>query len=197
MTPPAPANPLTTSAAEGLPRRAWTVADVQRMVETGLIGDHERIELIGGEIVPMSPKGIQHELIKRALLKAWYRTAPEDITLIPETTLRLSNDTYLEPDIVVYREADGLANLRGETALLVVEIAESSLAYDRGRKAQLYAQFGIRELWVIDAAKLVTRLYREPGADGYRVIRDALSADEIAPAAVPQLTLTIAKLDLR
>ena len=63
----APLHPRTTSAADGLPRRAFSVADVERMVQVGLIGPDERIELIGGEIVPMSPKGIRHAVVKQAL----------------------------------------------------------------------------------------------------------------------------------
>ncbi len=58
--------PATTQAAEGLPRRRWTVAQIEEMVAKGIILEDERFELIGGEIVPMSPKGIRHELVKRA-----------------------------------------------------------------------------------------------------------------------------------
>jgi Uma2 family endonuclease len=193
----APPPPYTTSAAEGLPRRAFTVADVERMVATGLLSEDERVELIGGELVPMSAKGIHHEVLKVALLKLWYRAAPDELSLAPETTFRLSTDTYLEPDVVVYRQADGLANLKGDTALLVVELSDSSLMYDRGRKANLYARFGIKELWVIDAVKLNLWVYREPLFNGYRSITENSAGDEVVPLAAPSLALTLAKLDLR
>ena len=92
--------------------------------------------------------------MKKALLKLWYGACPKGFELIPETTFRLSPDTYLEPDVVIYARTTGLKGLRGDNALLVVEIADSSLRYDIGRKAALYASFGVRELWVIDAVRL-------------------------------------------
>jgi hypothetical protein len=90
----------------------------------------------------MSPKGNYHEVVKIALLRRWYRAAPEDFNIAPETTFRLSDDTYLEPDVVVHARAIGLKGLTGTNVLLVVEIAGSSLSYDMGRKAALYAAFG-------------------------------------------------------
>jgi Uma2 family endonuclease len=170
-----PAAELTTSAAEGLPRRRFTIAEVEAMVAAGVMEEDERVELIGGELVPMSPKGNHHEVMKAALLRRWYRAVPDHLDLVPETTFRLSEDTYLEPDVVIYPRASGLRGLTGANALLVVEIADSSLRYDTGRKAALYASFGIRELWVVDAVRLTTRVFREPA--GFRPYRSARAAD--------------------
>jgi Uma2 family endonuclease len=175
-----------TSAAEGLPRRRFTIAEVEAMVAAGVMEEDERVELIGGELVPMSPKGNHHEVVKTALLARWYRVTPDDVLLTPETTFRLSEDTYLEPDVVIYPRASGLRGLTGANVLLVVEIADSSLHYDTGRKAALYASFGIRELWVIDAVRLTTRVFREPAADGYRNAQDFHSAGRLAPLIAPE-----------
>lgn len=175
-----------TSAAEGLPRRRFTIAEVEAMVAAGVMEEDERVELIGGELVPMSPKGNHHEVVKTALLARWYRARPDDVLLTPETTFRLSEDTYLEPDVVIYPRANGLRGLTGANVLLVVEIADSSLRYDTGRKAALYASFGIRELWVIDAVRLTTRVFREPAADGYRDAQDFAPTDHIAPLIAPE-----------
>ncbi len=175
-----------TSAAEGLPRRRFTVAEVEAMVAAGVIDEDERIELIGGELVPMSPKGNQHEVVKVALLDRWYRARPDEVLLAPETTFRLNEDTYLEPDVVVYPSVLEPKDLTGPSVLLVVEIADSSRRYDMGRKARLYARSGVRELWVIDAVKLTARVFREPGADGYGVARDFAAADRIAPLFAPE-----------
>ncbi len=181
-----PAAELTTSAAEGLPRRRFTIAEVEAMVAAGVMEEDERVELIGGELVPMSPKEDHHEVMKAALLRRWYRAVPDDLDLVPETTFRLSEDTYLEPDVVIYPRASGLRGLTGANVLLVVEIADSSLRYDTGRKAALYASFGIRELWVIDAVRLTTRVFREPAADGYRNARDFAPTDQLAPLIAPE-----------
>ena len=157
-----------TQAAEGLPRRRFMVAEVEAMVAAGVMDEDERVELIGGELVPMSPKGNRHELVKVALLRRWYRAAPETCDLAPETTFRLSDDTFLEPDVVVYPRAVGLKGLTGPNALLVVEIADSSLRYDTGRKAALYAQFrGPRALGY--------RRRQTDGAHSSRALRRQLS----------------------
>jgi Uma2 family endonuclease len=186
-----------TSAAEGLPRRRFTVAEVEAMVAAGVMEEDERVELIGGELVPMSPKGNQHEVVKTALLDRWYRLRPAEVALTPETTFRLNEDTYLEPDVVIYPRASGILGLTAATALLVVEIAESSLRYDMGRKATLYASFGIRELWVIDAVRLTTRVFRLPAADGYRDTRDFGAAERIAPRfAADAFALRLDELEL-
>jgi len=170
-----------TTAAEGLPRRRFTVAEVEAMVAAGVMEEDERVELIGGELVPMSPKGNHHEVVKIALLRRWYRVAPDDLDLAPEATFRLSEDTYLEPDVVVYPSAMEPKDLKGPNVLLVVEIADSSRRYDMRRKAKLYASFGVRELWVIDAVKLTARVFREPEAGDYRETRDFASAERMVP----------------
>src|SRR5271154_6544988 len=181
-----PFHPRSTQAAEGLPRRRFTVAEVEAMVEAGIMDEDERVELIGGELVPMSPKGNEHEVVKSALVDLWIRSRPDDCRLTQETTFRLSEDTYLEPDIVIYPRTSGLRGLTGANVLLVVEIADSSLHYDTGRKAALYASFGIRELWVIDAVRLTTRVFREPAPDGYRDAQDFAPTDHIAPLIAPE-----------
>lgn len=191
------AAPRTTQAAEGLPRRRLTIADVEALVAAGRMEEDERVELIGGELVPMSPKGNRHEILKIALLRRWYRAAPDEVEVAPETTFRLSEDTYLEPDVVLFDRARGLKNLSGESVLLVVEIADSSIRYDTGRKAALYASFGVRELWVIDALRLEVRVFRQPGADGYGEVRDATAAEQVVPAFAPELfALVLADLQI-
>ncbi|MDN2565489.1 Uma2 family endonuclease [Aquibium sp. A9E412] len=159
-----------THAADGLARRAFTVKDVLRMVEAGIIGHDERFELIGGEIVPMSPKGIRHERFKQWVMEQLVRGLPDHLKTIPETTFYLSEDTFLEPDFVVYPAEGGLESLSPGTCLLAIEIADSSLAYDLGRKARLYAEFAIGELWVFDVNDLKATVHRDPADGRYRSV---------------------------
>src|SRR5688572_22421068 len=188
---------MTTNAAEGLPRRRFTVAELEAMTAAGILDEHERIELIGGEIVPMSPKGNQHEMLKAALNIYWARKLPADLMLVTETTFRLTADTYLEPDFVFYPKATGIPGLSAATAQLVVELADSSLGYDLGRKAVLYAGFGIAELWVIDAVRLQTHVHREPALAGYRSITAFAPDQRLIPQAEAALAVTLAELELR
>jgi len=190
--------PGLTRAAEDLSRRRFTVAEVEAMVEAGIIDEDERVELIGGELVLMSPKGARHELVKVALLRRWFGARPQDLDIAPETTFRLSPDTYLEPDLVIYPAASGLLALSAENVLLVVEIADTSRRYDMGRKAKLYAAFGVRELWVIDAVRMTARVFLAPSPTGYGEIRDFKAKQSFVPRFDPQaFALSLAELELR
>jgi Uma2 family endonuclease len=117
--------------------------------------------------------------------------------LVTETTFRLSTDTYLEPDFVIYPKATGIRGLSAATARLVVELADSSLGYDLGRKAALYAGFGIAELWVIDAVRLETHIHREPKPAGYRSVAAFAPDRRLVPQAEASLAVTLAELDLK
>jgi Uma2 family endonuclease len=186
----------TTTAAEGLPRRRFTVVEIEQMTAAGILHEDERFELIGGEIVPMSPKGYQHELLKTTLNRFWAKTAPDDLLFATETTFKLSEDTFLEPDFVFYPRSVGLKGLNAETALLAVEVSDSSLGYDLGRKAGLYAAFGIKELWVIHAVRLETHIHRDPHPERYRYKKKFKPKDRLVPNLVPALAVTLAELDL-
>lgn len=169
---------------------------MRAMAEAGIIDHSERFELIGGEAVPINPKGIQHERIKAALLRFWIKAAPDGIGIIPETTFTLSDDTFLEPDVTVFAMPPGLSALNGSTALLCVEVSDLTLAYDRGRKAAIYASFGVRDYWSIDAATLDTRVHRQPGPAGYAVVEDKGSGEQLVPLLVPGLAVMLGKLVL-
>lgn len=194
--PRGPNLPPTTQAAEGLMRRRLSVAEVEAMVAAGIFSEDERFELIGGEIVPMSPKGIHHERLKSTLNIYWARRLPEDIIFSQETTFHLDEDSFVEPDFVFFPSSVGLANLSPETALLAVEVADSSLSYDLGRKARIYAAAGVRQLWVINAIKLTTRTHARPGIDGYADIANRKPKDALIPDFAPELAVALASLTL-
>ncbi len=192
-----PANlPLTTQAAEGLPRRRFSVGEIEAMVRAGVIDEDERFELIGGEVVPMSPKGARHEWIKIELNRFLQRVAPEHLTIAPETTLRLDAATYLEPDFCVFHRDLDLKNLDGPAVLLAIEVADSSLAYDRGRKIGVYAAFGVREVWVIDAKRATTWLHRRLGAEGYGEIIEAATGELVTPVLAGELAVRLSDLGI-
>jgi Uma2 family endonuclease len=188
--------PGTTQAAEGLARRRFTVAEIEAMVANGIIAEDERFELIGGEVVPLSPKGARHEQVKIALNRFFQRAAPDDIEIAPETTLRLDNDSFVEPDFCVFRRGLDLKALSGTAVLLAVEVADTSLAYDTGRKIKIYAAYGVREVWVVNANSLVTRVHRELTPAGYGHIAEVQHLEALEPALAPELAVRLADLPL-
>jgi Uma2 family endonuclease len=185
-----------TQAAEGLDRRRWTVAEIEAMVVAGIIDEDERFELIEGEVVPMSPKGIRHELIKTSLNKWWMKRLPAGIEFAQETTFRLNLSGFLEPDFVFFQSSTKLVDLKPSNALLAVEVADSSLRYDTGRKAMLYATHGVRELWAIDAETLQTHIFSKPSADGYLERRLLEPQDHLAPSFALEIGVKLAELPL-
>jgi Uma2 family endonuclease len=186
----------TTRAAEGLERWRWTTAELLRLVELGVFDEDDRFELIGGEIVPMSPKGRQHEVVADELARFWGPKVTPDIWVSVEKQFNLDPYTYTDPDIVVRPANIKSYDLRGDTALLVVESADSSLGKDLGVKARVYATFGVREYWVINARDKSTRVHRSPKGDAYTDIVDVPATDLLEPLLAPQLAVRLADLDL-
>jgi Uma2 family endonuclease len=191
-----PSLPNTTQAAEGLPRRRWTVAEIEAMVRAGILDEDERFELIGGEVVPMAAKGARHEQVKIALNRFFQRAAPEHLEIAQETTLRLDADSFVEPDFCVFRRGLDLKSLNGEAVLLAVEVADTSLAYDTGRKIGIYAAYGVREVWVINANTLVTRIHRDLAPPGYADTPDLPHTQRLVPTLAPELAVCLADLGL-
>ena len=185
-----------TLSAEGLPRRKWSVADVFRMMDAGIIGQHERFELIGGEIVPMSPKGIPHETVKMELSRFWTKALPPDINILTETTLYIDDHEFLEPDFIFWPRSVALKDLKPASILLLVEAADSSLAYDLGRKAKIYASLGIRDYWAIDAVRMITHIHRLGAGGEYGEPLPLAHTELLTPLALPALAVRLADLGL-
>lgn len=179
---------------DGQVRRAFTVSDLDRMVEAGIVGHDERIEVVAGELFPMAAKGIRHEVLKQHLNLHFARRLPEGYTFVQEVGWRISELLYLEPDYLFFRTSLGLADVKGPQASLVVEVSDSSLGYDLGRKPSLYAAEGVREYWVVDAVSRVTHVHREPAGTGYGTARAYPATVELAAEFVPGLTVRMADL---
>jgi Uma2 family endonuclease len=193
-------NIAATTAAEGFPRRAFTVEDVSRMIEAGVIGEDEKFELIEGEIVMVASKGIAHERIKSALTIAVVRALPDHLTIGVETTLRLTDTIMLEPDIAVFpkelfeKSSHGFARLDPGEACLVIEVAASSLAYDKGLKARLYARHRVGEFWVVDANERITWVHSGPSGDEWSSVVRCGPQDALTTSALPGLSIRLSAI---
>jgi Uma2 family endonuclease len=194
-------NVAATTAAEGFPRRAFTVDDIARMIDAGIIGEDEKFELIEGEIVVTALRELAHERIKSALTIAVVRALPDHLTIGVETTLRLTNTIMLEPDIAVFpKELFGKSSVRfaqldpGQAAL-VIEVAASSLAYDKGLKARLYARHRVKEFWVVDANAGTTWVHTGPSGEQWSSIVERGPDDVLATSTLPGFSIRLGELD--
>lgn len=185
----------TTQVADGLPRRAWTGDEVRRMIDAGIIDADEPFELIGGELVAKMQKGIAHEALKIALNEFWGKARPDHIRFAPESALRLAVYDEPEPDLFVFPKAIPLGDVRGDNVLLVVEIADSSLAHDRTVKMARYVSHGVREYWVVNAKTRVTTVFQDPQPAGYARKFDVAGSERLTPLLVPELALRMDDLE--
>lgn len=171
------------------PRRLLSVMDLSRMIDAGIIGDDENVELIEGELIRMAAKKFAHEFIKSRLMRRFVETSSADVFVGIEASLRLDTHTLVEPDILITRQAEtapgpeGYIALPGPRILLLVEVADSTLRKDRGRKARLYARHQVPEYWIVDTNRRLIWRHREPSSEGYGSIEKIVEADSVTPAA--------------
>ena len=186
----------TTQGAEGLPRYKWSVEQFDKLAEHGFFSEKDRIELIGGELVPMSPKGNRHELVRDELQDFLIRRLPTGVKLSSEIGWRPDAHNYLEPDIMLYPKGFFGNSVLPTQALLVIEVSDSSLRYDLDPKAKIYAGLGVREYWVVDANTLQTRVHREPAGESYGKASDHQKDETLIPALLPALAVSLGALKL-
>jgi Uma2 family endonuclease len=173
-------------------RRRFTRAEYYRMAEVGILARRDRVELIRGDIVALAPMGRRHHAFVDNLARLLILALVDHAVVSVHGPLAIVNDTEPEPDLTVlrrravpYKDREAWA----EDALLVIEVAESSLAYDRLTKLRLYAEAGIPEYWVVDCAAETVEVHRGPGPDGYRDVRLLAGAATLALQAFPEVEL--------
>ena len=178
-------------------RKLFSIDDCYRMADVGILSPHERVELIRGEIVNMTPIGPRHGAVVDRTVQTIMRLMGDTAIVRAQGTVALDRLSAPQPDIAVLRKRDDFyagQNPGPADILLLVEVAESSLEYDRTVKAALYAIAGIREYWVADLQNGRVLCYTAPGQDAYRVIRELHSGDRIAPHLLPELVLPVEAL---
>ncbi|HEX7155747.1 MAG TPA: Uma2 family endonuclease [Burkholderiaceae bacterium] len=187
-----------TSLAErlaALPRR-MTVDDYHRLGETGVLLEHDRVELIDGELVAMSPIGSGHGSFVTRLTGFLWRAVGEYALVWATNPVVLSELSEPQPDVALLKpRADWYAGSlpRPADVLLLIEVADSSLRFDRAVKMPLYARHGIAEYWLLDVARRRISVFSDPGDRGYR--REVeLGEGTLRPALLPQVEVRLEEL---
>ena len=171
-----------------LTRRRFTVGEYYRMAEAGILRPGERVELIEGEIITMAAIGSRHAAVVTRLQRRFERALGDRALVRVQNPVRLSDLSEPEPDVALLRpHADYYASAHPGPAdvLLMIEVAETTLAFDRGTKLPLYAIAGIPEYWIVDLGGDRIEVYREPGATGYSDVRRLGRDDTLRVAAFP------------
>jgi len=186
----APARPVETVT----PYR-FTYDDVLRMVEVGILAEDARVELIEGELLEVSPESVPHVRCRRWLTQFFMvKLFGSGWEVNPDAPAVLEATSAPEPDIAIFASAVHDRDVTGRDIMLAIEVSVSSLAFDLGRKAALYARHGVQEYWVVDVLGQRILVHRRPKPDGYGEQWVVDRAGEIAPLAFPDLVVRVGDL---
>jgi Uma2 family endonuclease len=178
-------------------RRLFTVHDYQRMGKAGILRAEDRVELIYGEIITMSPTGNPHNAAVDRATRAFIHATGDTAIVRVQGSVRLNLYNEPEPDFVLLKPKDDFYAKAGAgpaDVLLIVEMAASSLKYDRKVKARLYADMGIPEYWVVDLDGELVYGYSDRYEKSYRLVRQFRKGDIIAPELLPECRVAVENL---
>jgi Uma2 family endonuclease len=185
-----------------LPLRRWTRAEYDRMVDIGLLGSDDHVELIDGEIITMAPQKSLHATVVGLAQDALSKGIGPGMHVRVQSPVALDADSEPEPDLVVVRgERRDYLGAHPAAPLLIVEVSDSTLSFDRTRKAAIYARSGIAEYWIVNIVDRVLEVHRGPGPAptaalgfAYAAIERLGPGDVVAPLAVPRVQIAVGEL---
>ena len=178
-------------------RRKFTVDEYFRMVEAGVLQPKEKVELIEGEILLMAPMGNFHFSGVMRHTRVFGRLAGVRFALLIQAPLPLDENSAPEPDVALlkYREDDYASGFPGpEDTLLVIEVSDSSLNYDREVKAHIYGRAMVPETWVLNLPGDCLERFTNPGHEGYAQHTVLRRGDKVRPVSLPDVELAVEDL---
>jgi Uma2 family endonuclease len=182
--------------------KSFTVKEYHLLEDLGFFTEDDRVELINGEIIQMSPKGTPHTTCSRNLLRELAALVAGQAELQCQDPISLPSKSEPEPDFaIVKKRADNYlsGHPKPSDILLIIEIADSSLQYDQEEKLPLYAAAGISDYWIFNLVDNHLEAYSEPlqelqGKFGYRVKRIILANETVTLPCFPDLSLDLSKI---
>jgi len=179
---------IVQSVPVPLTRRPFTAAQFEQMVQMGFFAEKDRLELIQGEIIEMSPIGSKHAAAVDRLIEL-FSSVNRQCIVRSQNPIRLSDLSEPQPDVALLRRRDDFyaaGHPQPADVLLLVEVAETSLAYDREVKVPLYAQAGIPEVWLLNLNEAELTVYRSPVNGKYTEVRYPQPGDAVSPVRLPE-----------
>jgi Uma2 family endonuclease len=180
-----------------LTKRLFTVDDYHRMVDAGILHEKDRVELIEGEVLAMSPIGPPHCAAVDRATRAMVNGAGEKAIVRVQAPVQLDRYNQPEPDIVLLKPKEDFYATRHPgpaDILLIVEVAQSSIDYDRSVKARIYSRTGIVEYWLADVEQDCVFVFSDPGKNGYRTVRQFSRGQSLTPYLLPNCQVTVDSL---
>jgi Uma2 family endonuclease len=174
-------------------RRLFTIDDCYRMLDAGILHEDDRVELIRGDLLNMSPIGTRHQSVVDGANRELVRSAGDSAIVRVQGTIELDRFSAPQPDLVLLRPRDDLYLHKHPAApdiFLIIEVADSSLEYDTTVKLALYAIMGVHEYWVVDLRNNRLLCYSQPAGDSYRSVREFHRCDTVAPNLLPNCRIS-------
>jgi Uma2 family endonuclease len=180
--------------ATEITKRLFDVDEYHRMGEAGILREDDRVELIDGEIVAMTPIGPRHNASVDRINRRLVTAVGEQAIVRVQGSVRLDRYQEPQPDFALLRPRSDFyaSNLPGPAdILLIIEISESSVGYDREVKARVYASAGVGEYWLLNLQHRSISRYTEPQGHSFRQVQQYGPGDSIAPEALPHVVLAV------
>jgi Uma2 family endonuclease len=178
------------------PRRLFTAQEFHQMAAAGLFQEDDRVELLAGEVVEMTPIGSRHAACVNRLTRLFSEMLPTALVTV-QNPIRLSEQSEPQPDVAVVRFKPDFyrdAHPGPGDVLLIVEVADTSADVDRDIKVPLYARAGILEVWAIDLQSRVVDVYGQPSPEGYRDHQRLGPGERLMSACLPALDVAVSDL---
>ena len=189
---------LEVDAAEvELARRRFTAAEFLRLVEIGVLAEGDRVELIQGDLIEMSPIYITHISTLNRLVWLLSNALGKQVILSVQNPVQLSEDNLPQPDVAIFRfqeEFYSEQHAKPEDILLIIEVADTSLRYDQRVKSKLYGTAGIADYWIVNLPERQIEVYREPRPNGYRTVTTYAPGETLSPLAFPDVVLQVEQI---
>lgn len=177
-----------------LQKRKFIVKEYHQMAEFGILKEDDRVELIAGEIVQMAPIGIPHAGCVRRLDMIFNNLLRGKVIVDTQNPINLSYDSEPEADLILLRWRDDCyaeKHPQPEDILLLIEVADSTIKYDREIKIPLYAENGIYEVWLIDINQQLVEVYRQAEGNIYQNVQQFFRGDNLTIEAFNDINLTV------
>jgi Uma2 family endonuclease len=178
-----------------LPQRPFSVAEFHRLAEAGILDRKERVELLDGLVIEMAAIGSRHAATVRRLNRLFAAHAAAELVVDVQNPIHIDEYTELVPDLMLLKPREDFyeaAHPRPEDVLLVVEVADTTLSYDRDLKMRRYGEAGIREAWLVDLPNRVVEVFGAPSREGGYTESARFSAGEsVESTCIPGLSLHV------
>ena len=177
-----------------LQKRLFTVDEYYRMAEAGILSEDDRVELIAGEIIKMSPIGSPHSGCVNRLNRLFSARLGDRTILSIQNPVRLNERTEPQPDIALLIPRTDFYSQRhpqAEEVLLIIEVSDTTIEYDREVEIPLYAAAGIVEVWIVSLAEELIEVYRQPLANNYAEVRQFRRGENVAPLSFSDVVLSV------